>query len=173
MLARSFRAASHRVRAHSKICASSSLASRPLASLSRIAGSRMASSSTSHSAGPAAASTSSFNLPKSYGNFSLSAGPVSLQESYNQPITVSKYTSDKTGLRVVLIDVEGAYNTFSTASTHRKAIATDFTLLTCTFNQAHYATFTLQSQRKSSMIQDARIHSSSPSQSTTFMPSTF
>jgi len=109
MLARSFRAASHQVRAQGKICASSASPLRPPVLLSRIGGSRMAASSTSLPAGgaAAAASTPSFNLPKSYGNFTLSAGPVSLQESYNQPITVSKYTSDKTGLRVVLIDVAG------------------------------------------------------------------
>lgn len=45
--------------------------------------------------------------PERYGSFKRSAGPVSLQESYNQPHTVTKWTSEKTGLRVVLIDVEG------------------------------------------------------------------
>jgi hypothetical protein len=162
MLARSFRAASHRVRAHSKICASPSSALKPRPSLSRIAESRMAASSSSHhSAGSAAAaaSGSSFNLPKNYGNFSLSAGPVSLQESYNQPITVSKYTSEKTGLRVVLIDVEGAYNTFSRRRLRCRRLVTDIACRLC--NQALCATSTLRSQRKSSMIQDARIHSSS------------
>lgn len=51
--------------------------------------------------------SSSFHIPEQYGNFKRSAGPVNLQESYNQPIQIVKYTSEKTGLRVVLIDVEG------------------------------------------------------------------
>lgn len=52
-------------------------------------------------------SSSSYTIPETYGNFKRSAGPVNLQESYNQPINVTKWTSDKTGLRVVHVDVEG------------------------------------------------------------------
>jgi hypothetical protein len=52
----------------------------------------------------------STKYPESYGSFKRSAGPLSLQESYNQPHTVTKWTSSKTGLRVVLIDVEGRYS---------------------------------------------------------------
>lgn len=56
----------------------------------------------------ASTSTStSYTIPEKYGNFKRSAGPVNLQESYNQPINVTKWTSDKTGLRVVHVDVEG------------------------------------------------------------------
>ena len=61
----------------------------------------------------------SFAMPDSYGHFKLSAGPVSLQESYNQPINVTKWTSEKTGLRVVLIDVEGKNHLAQ--ATHSKA----------------------------------------------------
>ena len=54
-----------------------------------------------------ASTSTSFNYPEQYGHFKRSAGPVSLKESYGQDIEVVKYTSDKTGLRVVLVDVEG------------------------------------------------------------------
>ncbi|KAK9896120.1 zinc metalloprotease [Cystobasidium minutum MCA 4210] len=50
---------------------------------------------------------SSTEYPESYGSFKRSAGPLSLQESYNQPHTVTKWTSSKTGLQVVYIDIEG------------------------------------------------------------------
>lgn len=47
------------------------------------------------------------DAPEQYGNFKRSVALVDLQGSYNQPIKVIKYTSDKTGLKVVLIDLEG------------------------------------------------------------------
>lgn len=61
----------------------------------------------SSSATITASSSSSFKIPEQYGHFKRSAGPVNLQESYNQDISVVQYTSGKTGLRVVLVDVEG------------------------------------------------------------------
>lgn len=55
------------------------------------------------------AEASSSKYPEKYGSFKRSAGPLLLQESYNQPHTVTKWTSSKTGLRVVHIDIEGTY----------------------------------------------------------------
>jgi hypothetical protein len=63
--------------------------------------------SDTHTYATMASTSTSYAIPDKYGNFRRSAGPVNLKESYNQPINVTKWTSDKTGLRVVHVDVEG------------------------------------------------------------------